>query len=586
MASKGIMARTYFIGHRKATGEFPSGLVHLQNSGGTMNQADHLNIELNGQKITAKYSSTISQMLEKHPHPGKLPAVGAVVDNRISGLNRAIRHHAHISTIDTSSREGMEIYRRTAGMIFYAAIASLSPNSKVVIGQSLDEGYVFEPIGFDADEITLSKIETLMKDVVQKDIPLDPEWIPIEEAIQIFERVGRKDRVLLLRQMRRSEVPLLTIGNYTGYVHGPVAPRTGMINKFKLHLHSEGIVLEFPNQQGELAGEIRARPKLFATHLETRRWHELLNVQNIAQLNELTSRGEVLEVVKISEALHEKKIAAVADSISANRDVRFVFIAGPSSSGKTTFTKRLAIQLQVNGIKPIMLSMDDYFIDRDKSPLHPDGTIDLESVNNVDLKLFNQHLNELENGKEIATPVYSFQRGKRSERTHALQLKEGQVILIEGIHGLNPLISESLEAKHKFKIYVSALTVLCIDDHNRIFTSDTRLLRRIVRDRFFRGSSAASTIQTWPSVRTGERKWIFPHQEEADVFFNSALCYEHAVLKNYAERFLTEVPKEHPSYVEALRLFRFLDLIVPLQAEDIPHNSILREFIGRSSFRY
>lgn len=551
-----------------------------------MQMNGHLEVELNGKKLKVLMGTTIVQMLAMHPHPGSLPAIGAVVDNRMSGLNRSIRHAAHITTIDTSSREGVEIYRRTAGMLFYAAIAEHDANYKVVIGQSLDDSYFFEPTNFQSTADTVVTLERTMQKFVADDLPLDPEWIPIEEAIQIFERTGRRDRVLLLRQMRRSEVPVLSIGRYMGYVHGPVAPRTGLIKHFRLHPYANGFLLQFPDAEWQFPEILPDRPKLFASYLETKEWQRLMEVENVAQLNMMSGRGTAGEVIRVAEALHEKKIGQIADQIALLRDTRFVFIAGPSSSGKTTFTKRLAIQLKVNGIHPVVLSMDNYYLAREQSPRHPDGSFDLESVNTLDLPLFNTHLRELLSGALVDTPIYSFPRGKRSSRVLPIQLGEHHVALIEGIHALNPLMSQFLPRENKFLIFVSALTQLCIDDHNRIFTSDCRLIRRIVRDRKFRGTNPADTIRSWPSVRAGERKWIYPFQEEADVMFDSSLGYEQAVLKNYAEQFLTEVPNEDPSYVEALRLFRFLDLFVPLQSDDVPTTSILREFIGRSAFRY
>lgn len=545
-----------------------------------------LTIQLNGTAIRVPSGTTIREMLTQAPHPGAAPAIGAVVDTRMSGLNRAIRHNAVIRTIDTTTREGMEIYRRTANMLFYAAIAESFPKGKVEIGQSFDEGYYFEVHGFDAVPETVARLETTMRRFVAERIPLDPVWIPIEEAIQIFDRAGRPDRVLLLRQMRRSEVPLLSIAQYNGYIHGPVAPNTEMIDRFKLHVHAGGLILEFPNRQGELARVIQPRPKLFAVYQEAKQWHTLMKVANVAQLNELAHRNVISDIIKVAEALHEKKIAAIADEIAKRRDVRFVFIAGPSSSGKTTFTKRLAIQLQVNGIRPVAISIDNYYIDRNNSPRHPDGSFNFEAIEALDLPLLNRQLKQLMTGHAVNAPIYDFPRGQRSDQTYPLQLAADQVALIEGIHGLNERLSSSIPADHKFKIYVSALTQLCIDDHNRIFTSDSRLIRRLVRDRLFRGADVAETLLGWPSVREGETNYIFPFQEDADVMFDSSLCYEQAVMKTYAERFLAEVPQGHPAYVEALRLYRFLDLFVPILPQEVPHNSILREFMGGSSFRY
>jgi uridine kinase len=551
-----------------------------------MPQNGTLDITLNGRPLQVPSGTTTAVMLRQHPHAGTLPALGAVVDNRISGLNRKIRHNATITTIDASTREGMEIYRRTAGMLFYAALAQMDPQAKVVIGQAIDDSYFYEPVGFDVTPEVLVQLEANMRASVEANLPLDPVWTPIEEAIAIFERVGRRDRVLLLRQMRRSDVPLLTIGPYTGYVHGPVAPHAGMIQQFRLHAYSNGLLLQFPGRHEDFPETVIQRPKLFSTYLESKEWQQIMKVDNVAQLNEMASRGTIGEVIMVAEALHEKKIAAIADQIAARRHARFLFIAGPSSSGKTTFTKRLSIQLQVIGVKPIALSLDNYYVNREQSPRHEDGSYDFEHVDALDLELFNTHLQGLLAGEVVETPLYSFPRGARNQHTRPLQLLADQLILIEGIHALNPRVSAALSDDCKFRIFVSALTQLCIDDHNRIFTSDCRLIRRIVRDWKYRGTSAADSIARWPSVRDGEAKWIYPFQEDADVMFDSALCYEQAVLRNYAERYLTEVQNEDPAYVEALRLFRFLDLFVPLQGEDVPQNSILREFIGRSAFRY
>lgn len=545
-----------------------------------------LEITLNGHAIRCPSNTPIAQMLVSHPHPGPLPALGAVVDHRMGGLNRPIRHHATITTIDASTREGMEIYRRTAGLIFYAAMAQMNPQYKVQIGQSFDEGYYFDAFGFTATPALVAEIEQCMRRLVTERIPLDTAWTPIEEAMQIFERVGRTERVRLLRQMQRSDVPLITIRNYTGFAHGPVAPNTGLVADFKLHAHAGGIVLEFPDATGRLVGTIQPRPKLLACYQEHKRWNEIMQVENVAQLNELTTRGTLAEMIKVAEALHEKKIAAIADTIAARSQLRCVLIAGPSSSGKTTFTKRLAIQLRVNGIHPIEINLDNYFVNREQTPLDPEGAYDFESLHALDLKLLNQHLGQLLAGETVATPIYSFPRGRRIAKTRPVQLQPGQVLLIEGIHGLNDQLTATIPAAVKFKVFVSALTQLCIDDHNRIFTSDSRLIRRIVRDRFFRGRNAAETIAVWPSVRRGERENILPFTEQADVMYDSALCYEQAVLKTYAVRALMEVPSEDPAYVEALRLFRYLDLFVPALVEDVPQNSILREFLGGSWFRY
>jgi uridine kinase len=370
-------------------------------------------------------------------------------------------------------------------------------------------------------------------------------------------------------------------------VYGPVAYRTGLVDRIKLHKYYHGLVLEFPGADGNFVGQVHHQPKLFEAYLEARRWNELVGIRNIAQLNNICIGRHAGDLVNVTEALHEKRIAAIADEIHRRKDTRLVLIAGPSASGKTTFTKRLAVQLMVNGIEPVSISIDNYYLDRKASPKHPDGSFDFETIDALDLKLFNKHVKELMAGKEVVTPVYNFPAGRRDlSKKIRMKLKKNQVLITEGLHGLNEKLSAEIPKRNKFKIYVSALTQLCIDDHNRILTSDIRLLRRVVRDRLFRGAAAAETLAMWPSVRAGENVHIFPYQEEADTMFNTALVYDSSLLKPYAERFLTEVPREHPSFVEALRLFRFLELLIPILPQEVPQTSIMREFIGGSAFRY
>lgn len=544
-------------------------------------------IVLNGRKITTPPGMTIADILPKNPHKGRFPAIAAVFNNRLVGLYHDIQTSGDIRTLDLTSREGAEVYRRTANLVFFAALKEACPKATVEVGQSIDNGYFMDIHGVSITEQLLGSIEERMLRLVRKNAPLRPIWIPIEDAIEYFDRIGRHDRVMLLKQMRKSEAQVVDIGGYRGYVYGPVACRTGLIDRFKLHRYHHGAVLEFPAVDGSFAGKISDAPRLVRSYVETRKWNELIGVKNVAQLNEHCIKGQASDLVKVAEALHEKKIAAIADHIHKEKDVRLILIAGPSASGKTTFTKRLSVQLRVNGIEPVAISIDNYYLDRNDSPRRADGTYDFETIDAIDLKLFNRHVKELMAGKEVLTPVYSFSAGKRdNNRKIRMKLGPNQVLITEGLHGLNERLSSQIPKKNKFKIYVSALTQLCIDDHNRILTSDTRLLRRIVRDRMFRGSNAAETLAMWSMVRAGENIHIFPFQEEADVMFNSALVYEPALLKTHAERFLMEVPSGHPSFVEALRLLRFLDLLIPIFPQEVPQTSILREFIGGSAFRY
>ncbi len=545
------------------------------------------NITMNGKRLVVDIDTKICDLLEKAPHRGKRTAVGAKLNNRVVGLRYSLKCSAEIVTIDISDREGMDIYRRTASTVLYAAVAKVAPDARIVVGQSIGSGYFFEIHNHVVDEKFIQDVDRTMKNIVAADIPISRKWIPIEEAIEIFSSHNASDRVKLVSQLKRSEIPMISVGDYRGYAHGPIAYKSSLIDSWNLVPYEHGMVLIFPDSEGNLETNFSAQPKLFATYLEAKRWNELMHIENVADLNERCMGRKSDEMVKVAEAIHEKKISAIADTISSNENLRLILISGPTSSGKTTFSKRLRIHLKIFGLEPVTISLDNYYLDRDDSPRHPDGTYDFETINALDLELFNDHLTKLLKGKEIEMPAYSFSIGKRDpSKLTRMKLGRGQIIIVEGIHGLNEELTKSVPHQNKFKIYVSALTQLCLDDHNRIFTTDTRLCRRIIRDRLFRGTTAADTIEGWQSVRHGEKKYIFPYQENADVMFNSALPYEHSLLKPYAEKFLAEVPREHPSYMEAYRLTKFFSFFIPILSREVPHTSILREFIGDSAFRY
>ena len=383
-------------------------------------------------------------------------------------------------------------------------------------------------------------------------------------------------------------VPTISLGKAHSLMHGPVAPSAGGLGNFTLQPYNGGVILRFPDRSVTRAPEVSETSNLFKVYRDTRRWNEIVGVGNVGQFNELCINGGVREIVKVAEGLHEKKIAEIADRVLASGKVKLVLIAGPSSSGKTTFTKRLAVQLRVDGARPISLSLDNYYRNRDDTPRDEEGKFDFEAIEAIDLELLNQHLEALLAGAHVATPVFDFHTGKRRppEMWESMQLGPDDILLIEGIHGLNERMTSAVAANLKFRCYVSALTQLTIDEHERIFTSDARLLRRIVRDRIYRGYPAEKTLDMWPSVRRGEQRHIFPFQEQAHAIFNSALVYEPAVLKTYAERFLFEVPTSSSAFLEADRLLHFLALFVPVFSEEVPQTSILREFIGGSSFSY
>ena len=541
-----------------------------------------INVTLNGKGLLVNSGVTVSQILTKKPHKGAYPAIAAVVNNRLVGLYHDLKTSSAITTLDLTSREGAEVYRRTANLIFFAALKEVYPRAKVEVGQSIGNGYFMEIEGEKVTDKFIEKVEASIRRFIKKDLALRPFWIPTEDAMAQFKKAGRSDRVLLLQQMRKSEAQVLDIGKYRGYVFGPVACRSGLVDRLRLHKYRHGLVMEFPGMDGKFVGMVEDKPKLFEAYIETRKWNELIGVKNVAQLNKYCISGEASELIKVAEAQHEKKIAAIADEILRKKDVRLILIAGPSASGKTTFIKRLAIQLMVNGLKPVSLSIDNYYLDRKDTPKRADGTLDFEIIDALDLKLFNRHLKDLMNGKSINSPVYSFSEGTRHPtRKRKLKLGKHQILITEGLHALNERLSSEIPAKNKVKIYVSALTQLCIDDHSRILTSDVRLLRRLVRDRLFRGSSAAETLALWSSVRAGENVHIFPYQEEADIMFNSTLVYEPALLKPLAERFLMEVPQSDPSFAEALRLLRFLDLLVPILPNEIPHTRSEERRVGK-----
>ena len=384
------------------------------------------------------------------------------------------------------------------------------------------------------------------------------------------------------------EVHLVECGDFLDIWYGPVVPHTGYLNRFALVSMPPGFILQFPEIQK--TNETANKPpiqSLFQIHLETKAWNSILGVTNVGALNEACLSGEIADVIKIAEGFQEKKIAGFADEVASRRGrVRLVLIAGPSSSGKTTFSKRLMVQLRVNGLRPVTLGTDNYFIDRDKTPLDEDGKPDLESLRAIDIDLFNEHLDALLAGKSVHVPVYDFISGARSSRTVPMQIGKDDVLIVEGIHGLNPDLTSSVSSDMKLKIYISALTQLSLDDHNRIMTTDIRLIRRIVRDRAYRGYNASKTISMWPSVLKGERKNIFPYQGESDLVFNSSLVYEPAVLRPYAERYLLEVAMDDDSFGEACRLLQFVRMFAPIFPDEIPYTSILREFIGGSSFEY
>jgi uridine kinase len=481
---------------------------------------------------------------------------------------------------------GASIYRRSAIIILYEAARELYPELYIEIGQAIGNGYHFLFQGkIPEDPEWIKRLERYCHYIITQRRPFNRIIANAEEANELFRELNAEDKIQLLRVINTDLIHLVSLGHYYDIQHGPVAPTTGHIEPFHLEPFSPGFVLEFKDilQHIGIGRKAIEQQKLFQAYQETREWNRILGITSVGQLNDLALKGNVRDIIQVTEGFHEKKIAQIADQIVQRLPaVKVVLVAGPSSSGKTTFINRLGVQLRVNGASPVSISLDNYYLNREQMPLLPDGRYDLESIHALDLDLLNQHLADLMRGKEIQQPLFDFTTGKRLPQSQwqTLCLKSNQILMIEGIHGLNPLLTSAIPVSSKFRIFINALTQLNLDRSNRQFTSETRLLRRIVRDRRYRGYSAADTIEKWPLVREAERRHIFTYQEEADALFNSALVYEGSVLKMFAERYLLEVPREHPSSVFAHRLRNFLQLFVPIMPNDIPHNSILREFVG------
>lgn len=547
-------------------------------------------VSFNGERRQIPSGTLLAQFFADYY--GELPRdiLAALVNRRLVMLDFPLRgFQVDVEAVRTGSREGEGVARLSASLVLLEAARELCPEIRLVVGQSLGGGYFYSWHG---ETVLTPQIVTSlyrrMVEICEEDREFARRSATHEEAEAIFKASGDSSKLGLLATRRHSTVPVLTCGQFVDIAHGTVAPSTGRVRGFALVPYEDGMLLRFPRNGGAAhLPPLQPQPKLFGAYRETRRWNEMLGVANVGALNRVCLTGEISEVIRVAEGFQEKRIAHIADAIAARRgQVRLVLVSGPSASGKTTFIKRLGIQLRCNGIRPVGLSLDNYFIDRDRTPLGPDGKPDYEAIDALDLELFNAQLVALLAGDEVLQPVYDFFKGRRADESAFVRqtLAADEVLLIEGLHALNPRLTEQIQGAAKFRIFISALTQLVLDDHNRIFTSDARLLRRIVRDHSFRGHSTTRTLEMWGAVRRGEARGIFPFQEQAEVIFNSALVYEPAVLKIYAERFLLEVPRQHPAYTEAYRLLRFLAWFVPIFQDDVPNTSLLREFIGGSAF--
>lgn len=514
--------------------------------------------------------------------------IAARVNYKVEDLNFRVYKPKNVEFIDVSCLSGHRVYLRTICMIMAKAMYDIDPKATLRIEHPIGNGYYccIDNRDNKVSEELIDRLRVRMQQIISEDTPIVCEEQQTPTVVEMFRQRGMTDKVILLETLGFPYTQFFRLGDYIDHFNGVLAPSTGYTPCFDIQSFKNGIVLRIVDMHNpDNLAPFKVQPKMFDTFNEFVRWNKLMGLQNVGDFNRITHGEELYNLIKVSEALHEKKISQIADMIlSRQPECRFVMISGPSSSGKTTFSKRLGVQLMVVGIKPVVLSLDNYFVNREATPLDENGQWDFENLHALDLQLLNEHLERIMHGEEVEIPRFNFETGTRQYCGDKLKLTDSSVLIMEGIHALNPDMCPSIPQEAMFKIYVSALTTISLDNHNWVSTTDTRLLRRIVRDSQFRNYSARETISRWPSVRRGEEKWIFPYQENADVMFNSALLFELAVLRKYAEPLLSEVPQYCEEYTEAHRLMKFLRHFVPIHDREIPATSLLREFLGGSSF--
>lgn len=534
--------------------------------------------------VTASDSDTLEAVADRFKDYYEDDIILGIVNGRLRELNKKIKSDCELSFVTTADRDGRRTYRRSVVLLLQRAIYDVYGSmTQLHVMHSLGEGYYCQ-LEKSVTEHDIDRIVCSMYSFVEKDLTITKHSAKTQYAEQFFKEKGLHDKERLLHYRRSSRVNLYELDGVVDYFYGFMAPSTGMLKYFDIVPYENGFVLLFPGANSRSVEPLVTSNKLFHTLDDSREWSKMLGIGTIGSLNDAIAAGRGQEIMLLQEALMEQKIGNLAAQIASDDKKKFVMIAGPSSSGKTSFANRLSIQLIAKGRKPHPLSLDDYYVDRELCPKHPDGSFDFECLESIDVKLFNEDMNRLLKGEAVDMPSFNFKTGKREYRGRKLTLGADDILVIEGIHGLNDRLSQLIPPEHKFKIYISALTQLNIDEHNPLSTTDERLIRRIVRDARTRGTNAMETIAMWPSVRKGERENIFPFQEQADVMFNSALVYELAVLKVYAEPLLFGIERDCPEYLEAKRLLKLLDYFLPMPADGIPNNSLLREFVGGSCF--
>lgn len=543
-------------------------------------------VKINGTTKEYPEGTTWMEVAGEHQKEYEYDILLVRVNGKLQELHKQVKD-CELSFVTAKDKPGMSAYQRSASLMMLKAfysVAGAGNVEKLMIDFSIGRGFFVEARGnFVLNQEFLDAVKAKMREYVERKIPIMKRSVSTDDAIELFEKLGMYDKARLFRYRMVSRVNIYSIDGFEDYYYGYMVQNTGYIKHFDLIPYHYGFVMVMPDRKTpDVLHRFTPSDKLFATLSESTEWGRRMDLETVGALNDRIAKGDMSHLILIQEALQEKKIAEIAAQIAARKNARFVMIAGPSSSGKTTFSHRLSVQLEAIGLKPHPIAVDNYFVNRVDSPRDEHGNYNYEILECLDVELFNRDMTGLLEGKQVELPYYNFKKGVREYKGNFLQLGEGDILVIEGIHCLNDRLSYTLPADSKFKIYISALTQLNIDEHNRIPTTDGRLLRRMVRDARTRGSSARETIRMWPSVRRGEEENIFPFQEEADAMFNSALVYELAVLKQYAQPLLFAIPKDSEEWLEAKRLLKFLDYFIGVSSEDIPKNSILREFIGGS----
>jgi uridine kinase len=542
----------------------------------------------NGQTVNVPMGANLEEAYAQTGLRMKYGPILARVNNKVEGMHYRVYKQKDVEFLDMTSSSALRAYTRSLFFVLCKAVHDLYDKAKVSIDIPVSNGYYVDlDIGHEVTLDDAGRIRRRMQDIIDAALPIHRYETTTEEAIKMFTILHTFSKVKLLKNVGRLYTTYYVIDGYIDYYYGALLTNTSQLYLFGLEKYYDGLLLRIPSQShpNEL-GEMVPQDKMFGIFKEHHRWQDILGLRTIGDLNEAIDNGQSAQLIQVSEALQEKKISQIADEIARRRDIKLVLIAGPSSSGKTTTCKRLSIQLLTNGIKPVGISLDDYFVDREQTPRDEDGDYDFEHLHALNLDLLNEQMNALLHGDEVELPRYNFQQGKSEWSGKKLKLHDDEVLVVEGIHALNPELMSQVPPKQIFRVYASALTTLLLDKHNYIPTTDNRLLRRIIRDHKYRGVSAVDTIRRWPSVRKGENKWIFPYQENADAMFNTAMLFELAVIKRQAEPLLELVPENVPEHAEAYRLLKFLRYIKPIPETQIPPTSLLREFLGGSSFDY